>query len=147
MGLYELSTGYKTDTPGFIKVGSFDDYLYKLIYEAKSGDTINLNRDFECSFQAYIKKPLTINGNGHTINGNNNRIFFIKSSDVKINDIIFINGYAKLDENEVYSGGAIYSKGYNVLIKNSVFKNNKGYFAGAVDLEGQNNHVKRNLIN
>ena len=144
-GLYEIysvNSYLRNKQSGFIRVGSFDDSLNKLIYEAKSGDTINLNKDYTCSIPVYIDKPLTINGNGHTINGNNNRIFFIKSSDVEINDIIFINGYTNLDENEVYSGGAIYSKGHNVLIKNSVFKNNKGYFAGAVDLEGRNNHVK-----
>ncbi|WP_407430906.1 Ig-like domain repeat protein [Methanobrevibacter sp.] len=144
-GLYEIyseNSYLRNKQTGFIRVGSFDDSLNKLIYEAKSGDTINLNKDYTCSIPVYIDKPLTINGNGHIINGNNNRIFFIKSSGVEINDIIFINGYTNLDENEVYSGGAIYSKGHNVLIKNSVFKNNKGYFAGAVDLEGRNNHVK-----
>jgi len=46
-----------------------------------------------------IDKSLTINGNGHTINGNNRTAFKINnpSADVTFNDIIFVNCYIPIN--------------------------------------------------
>ncbi|WP_405304984.1 hypothetical protein [Methanobrevibacter sp.] len=50
-----------------------------------------------------IDKAINIDGNGFTVNGNNqSRIFYIVSSNVVLNDICFMNSYSSS------SGGAIY---------------------------------------
>ena len=47
--------------------------LAKLVEEAKSGDTITLNRDYTLKEALEIGKNLTIIGNGHTITGDANK--------------------------------------------------------------------------
>lgn len=69
-----------------------------------------------------INKNLTINGNGHFINGNNLcRIFTIKNDMVTLtlNNLILMNGKSTL-----YGGGAIYSQGI-INAFNCIFKSNK----------------------
>ena len=75
-----------------------------------------------------INKILTINGNGHTISGNDKyRIFYINATDVVLNDINFIDGMAEED------GGAIYNKGKNLTVTNCSFKDNLAKsFGGAI---------------
>ena len=84
---------------------SFYD-LQNLIDNAKSGSTISLTSDYYCDsdFEGYgveINKPLTINGNGHTIDAQEYKgIFLIYSDGVVLNNIKFVNGY------DDYEGGA-----------------------------------------
>ena len=64
------------------------------------------------------KDNFTIDGKGHTINGNGQaRIFNITGKNVKLINITFINGNAT-------EGGAIYWYGANGTINNSTFANN-----------------------
>ena len=92
--------------------GTFTD-LQNKINDAGEGSIINLENDYnyDDNFDIYgisISKPITINGNGHTINANSqSRIFRISSSDVIIKNITFINGKA------TGVGGAIYNQDYN----------------------------------
>lgn len=68
-----------------------------------------------------INKPLTINGNGHTIDAlRHTRLFKITADNVKLDNIILING---LSED---SQGAIYWSGKNGSVSNSVILKNKG---------------------
>ena len=147
---------------------SSDDGTYTAlqtkISNAEEGSTINLTRnyqyndDFELNNGIFINKDLTINGNGHTIDGmGKSRIFNINYGDglklykVTLNNITFKNGNAKIyggailnfadltidncyftNNNAGTAGGAVNSLGA-LTLKNSVFnKNSAGGDAGAV---------------
>ena len=73
-----------------------------------------------------INKAITIDGNGHTLNGNfTSRIFNITGDDVIIKNINFINGnaIAKYFSSDI-GGGSIYWNGANGVIENCNFSNN-----------------------
>ena len=89
--------------------GSFTDLANDI---AKAGSTLNLNRDYnynsktDSKYWISIAKTMTINGNGHTINGNNQAsAFSIEASNVVLNNINFIN-CAALDA-ERFTGSAV----------------------------------------
>ena len=142
---------------GNVSVGSFEE-LANLI---NSNSVINLTKDYAASESdtgICINADITINGNGHTIIGNNKReIFTIEKGNVFLNDIVFKNGSASyggaicgsnagsvLTLNNatflknvagVY-GGAIYSRG-NINIYNSTFIDNfANHCGGAISTEG-----------
>ena len=131
---------------------------------APEGSTINLSRDYYYNNEPLfnngilINKDLTINGNGHTIDGKSiARIFIINYGDVlkqykvTLNNITFKNGNAKIYGGAILNfadltvdnctfinnyagtaGGAINSLGF-LNLKNSLFdKNSAGGDAGAV---------------
>lgn len=147
---------------------SGDDGTFKALQEkinnAADGSTINLtnnykyNDDFKLTTGVFINKDITINGNGHTIDGlGKSRIFNINYGDglsfhkVILNNITFKNGNAKIyggailnfadltinncyfaNNNAGTAGGAINSLGA-LTLKNSKFnKNSAGGDAGAV---------------
>ncbi|MBQ2831041.1 hypothetical protein [Methanobrevibacter sp.] len=108
--------------------------LQKKINNASVGDIITLERDYTYNegfsdAGIVIAKSLTINGNGHTLNGlSNSRIFFItpgliNNNKVTLNDINLKNGNA-----EIY-GGAILNFA-NLTINNCAFTNNHAGTAG-----------------
>ncbi|RAP50095.1 MAG: hypothetical protein BZ136_02100, partial [Methanosphaera sp. rholeuAM74] len=101
--------------------------LYDLISSTESGGTVSLPGDYafvQGTDDLYsdgipITNPITINGNGFTINANYlARIFNITSTNVTINDITFTNANTSGD------GGAILWTGSVGTIKNSRFYNN-----------------------
>ncbi|MDO5819277.1 MAG: peptidoglycan-binding protein [Methanobrevibacter sp.] len=99
-----------------------DEFTYDSSYDSILIEGININR------------TVTIEGNHHTINGNNEaRMFHIQSGgNVTIKNINFINGYC--DEDFVHTGhygGAVYCEGSFTAI-NCTFTSNKGYFGGAM---------------
>ena len=110
--------------------GTFDE-LAELIQG--SGDVINLQKDYKyvsgdsvSGDGIAINRPMTINGNGHSIDASNSvRIFFVNSSDVILNNISFVNG------SSAQNGGAILSNGDNLVINNSNFKENHAYIGGS----------------
>ena len=103
------------------------------------GDEVNLTEDYvyqpmtESHFQKGINitRNLTINGNGHSIDGKNQaRIFYVyPDCNVIFKDIVFINGNAT-DEDDV--GGAIFGniQGTTLAI-NCTFINNTATSGGA----------------
>ena len=104
-----------------------------------TGDVIKLNSEFH-TFKDGIKllsKNITINGNGYTINANNNgRIFFMDYSNLILNNVNLVNG-----EHEGFGGGAIkVSHASSItLLDNVNFINNTaitsgGYGGGAIYL-------------
>lgn len=77
-----------------------------------------------------ITKDMTINGKGHTIDGNHTaRIFNVINCTLTIKNITLINGNAT-------NGGAIYSENSNLTLINSTFINNtvrsNSYNGGAI---------------
>ncbi len=116
------------------KVGTFTD-LQLLILAAKDGSVINLTRNYKYNNNfmktgIIINKNITINGNGHTIDGRGiSRIFIINYGKhlhfykVTLNNIKFINGHTKI------YGGAILNLA-NLTVKNCYFSNNKASTVG-----------------
>ncbi len=138
--------------------------LQSKINQAEKGSTLNLtqdykyNNDFKLTSGVFINKDITINGNGHVIDGmGESRIFNINYGNglsfhkVTLNNITFKNGNAKIyggailnfadltidncyftNNNANTAGGAINSLGA-LTLKNSKFdKNYAGGDAGAV---------------
>lgn len=113
--------------------GSFTA-LQKKIEAAQWGSTISLDKDYtyDEGFSTRgieIKKNVTINGNGHALNGlSKSRIFLIKLDllghhRVTLNNITFKNGYTDL------YGGAIFNYA-NLTVNNCEFTNNFAKYAG-----------------
>ena len=72
------------------------------------------------------KNDFTINGNGHTVDGDSKvRIFNIVGNNITISNLKIINGYT----NE--SGGAIFSQS-NLILNNVTFANNYAKTGGAI---------------
>ena len=137
--------------------GSFTALQYLI---NSSGNVINLTKNYNFSMMSdklltngiYINKDLTINGNGHVINGDDQaRIFNINGHKVVLNNITFINGYTpdnggaiqtssstslsidscRFENNSAKDGGAIYLKSYRTVnIESSAFKNNTARATG-----------------
>ena len=116
--------------------------------------TINLDRDYSFSPNEdsnlvngiVINRSITINGNGHTINANNQSRIFNVTNYVNFNNIVFRNAYAdsgaaitgsnyavsncKFISNDATSYGGAMLGGY---AKDSVFEDNSAeYWGGAV---------------
>lgn len=75
-----------------------------------------------------ISKPITIDGAGHTLDGNKlSRMFNVTADNVTIRNINFINGnaYGRYFSNDA-GGGAIYWNGANGVVENCNFTNNRG---------------------
>ena len=117
--------------------GNFGD-LYDLINNADEGDTITLTNDYDGSGEIIIDKGLTIDGNGHSINANNqSRIFYISSeNEVNIFNTIFAEGSS--DE----AGGAIYALSPLYIDNcefyyNNAFEESDDAYGGAVYSESE----------
>ena len=102
--------------------GSFGE-LQNLI-DSHYNAELTLIKSYKCNGESgiHISGPITIYGNGHTLNGNHEvRILNVMHSDVVIHDIIFINGNAEY-------GGAMQ---YGTAI-NCTFNNNTANQGGAI---------------
>ena len=124
---------------------------FKELSEMVNGDetTLNLEKNYKyspgdeaLSDGITVSKPVTINGNGYTIDASGSaRIFNIQSSNVVINNVRFINAHAS---NE---GGALIVTGSNVTINNCTFENNTADgSAGAVYFSGANGIVNNTIF-
>lgn len=136
--------------------GTFKE-LQTLIEEAPEGSTITLEKDysydegFNKGQGVLISKNLTINGNGHTLNGmSKSRILLImfgleNNNKVFLNDIIFKNGHTKL------YGGAILNFA-DLTVDKCTFTNNfANTTAGAIcsvgSLRCKNSVFNKNVAN
>ena len=152
------------DTDGIIELPQDDEILsaedngtftslQAKINESAEGSTITLDRDYayDEGFDTkgiVINKDLTINGNGHSINGmSKSRIFLVKLgpyvNKVTLNNIKFINGNTNL------YGGAIFNYG-DLTVNNCQFENNHAkYCGGAIGsigyLECKNSKFNKNV--
>ena len=106
------------------------------LINSNNNDTIILDRDYtyNSSFDdglidgVVINRPMTIIGNGYTINATGQaRIFEIRSDNVTIINITFADGY--MDG----QGGAIRWEGAKGNVSDCIFVNNSaGYYGGAI---------------
>lgn len=120
------------DTRYEINYADSFDVLARLIDNTPEGGILTLTNDYQYVDGAnkgiLINKSITIDGNGHTLNGNHlSRIFNITACDVVIRNINFINGnaYGKYYIKYV-GGGAIYWNGANGVMENCNFTGNTG---------------------
>ena len=121
-----------TDNPNVKSEGFYD--LQQQIWKSSAGDTIELDSNYVDDGKRdgiTIDRTITLEGNGHTLDGNGKAIFYIKGiPNVTIKNTIFING-------EKNCGGGIFAdSGSNYLtIENCTFINNKattGNIGGAI---------------
>ena len=162
--IYEISISDENQILKDVQDDGTFTALQSKISLAEKGGTINLTRDykynddFNSTNGIFINKDITINGNGHVIDGlSKSRIFNINYGigsifhKVTLNNVNFKNGkaniyggailnFADLTINNCYfsnnnagtAGGAVNSLGA-LTLKNSVFdKNSAGGDAGAV---------------
>ena len=119
--------------------------LENTIDEASYYDLIKLNYDISNTDDyyspIYISKPLTIDGNGHSIDAKGlTGIFRISSYNILLKNIKFKNA-----DYSSGNGGAIYWSGSNGKLINCTFENNNvygGYNGGAVYWDGSNADIK-----
>ena len=125
--------------------GTFSSLSYD-IKQAGYGNTITLTKDYvyskDVDHDLYYKgisisKPITIDGNGHTINGDSSScIFNIKGDHVFLKNMYIINGRG-LEEDK----GAVMWSGTNGICKNVNFKSNSGISFGALYYNGKNGTI------
>ena len=129
----DIITSSQEDVLNANSKGTFTE-LQKLINITPDGATINLDKDYtyDAGFNKkgiVINKNLTINGNGHTLNGlSKSRIFLINfnliiNNKVTLNNIKFTNGHTD------YYGGAILNFA-NLTVNKCTFTNNRAKYCG-----------------
>ena len=111
-----------------------------------TNDTITLDRDYaynqttDSAFKQGIKitRPVTINGNDHTIDAKGNAsVFYISASDVTIKNLTIKNAYIKNGY-----GGAIYLGSVDgCIVSQCNFINNTAKYGGAICGDGPENSV------
>ena len=108
--------------------------LQRAIWNAQAGDTITLTDDYtyDGNDRNYISvdRTLTIDGNGHTLDGQNAAYISIGDANVVIKNVKFINN--KRD------WGAIVNYGDSLTLDNCTFMNNRAGSGGVVYLSGTN---------
>ena len=149
--------------------------LQQKIWKAASGDTIELDDDYVYDGERdwiSIDRSITLDGKGHTLDGNNNAIFYVtkEAPNVVIKNVTFINGqrscggaiiadegsnYLTIDgctfkDNEATTsnvGGAIFIKSNYGTITNCYFENNVAPSSGgAIRIEGNSHTISNNVF-
>ena len=120
-----LKTASKT-----IDVNDFNTLHNTLTSDTYNTITLNIKSNIKLTDNTILNEAiskLTINGNGKTINGNNQYQFLEINSDstVTIKNIKIINCYSS-------SGGAIYNNAGTLNITNSTLNNNTAAYGGAI---------------
>ena len=115
----------------FIDFGTFEDLAIKVNMTPEGGILV-LDKDYEyvngSNKGILINKTITIDGNGHTLNGNHlSRMFNVTAGNVTLKNINFVDGNAFGRYGGIAGGGAIYWSGDNGFIENCSFINNTGY--------------------
>ena len=109
-------------------IGTFSE-LQDIISNTEEGSIVNLDKDYAYDEDNGVvgiiisDKNITINGNGHTLDGNHTtRVFDILDGNVVLNNILFVNGKSS-------EGGAIYSEGH-LEINDCIFIDNAANHSG-----------------
>ncbi|WP_292885984.1 lectin like domain-containing protein [Methanobrevibacter sp. UBA212] len=100
--------------------------LQDIINNAADKSSINLNKDYfydgqfdNGEYGVQINKSITVNGNGHVIDGLSEATgFYISANNVVLNNIVFNNTVSR-------NGGAVYIAGRNVTLNNCIFINSR----------------------
>ena len=114
----------------FNDIGSFEELQY-LVNITPEGGILVLDKDYEfingTNKGVLVSKSITIDGAGHTLNGNHlSRMFNVTAGNVTIKNINFVNGNAFGRYGGIAGGGAIYWSGANGFLENCNFTNNTG---------------------
>ena len=118
--------------------GTFTQLQNKISFSS-AGSTLYLDEDYSYndgfggSWGISITKPITIEGNGHIIDGmSKSRIFYITAKEVVLRNITFANGFT------TGNGGAVYMYGVeNASFENCNFlANSVNGYGGAVFADG-----------
>ena len=132
-GYHTLSAQYKDNlfesnivTFNFTVKKNDDDTSFNAIQDLinNAKDTVSLDKDYLYSekfddgeYGVHVNRSLTINGNGHIINGLGKAAgFYIDADNVVLNDIIFSNTQSS-------NGGGIFIAAKNVTLNNCSFIN------------------------
>lgn len=108
----------------------FDDLAIQ-VNNTPEGGSLILDKDYEyingTNKGIVISKAITIDGAGHTLDGNKlSRMFNVTADNVTIKNINFINGNAFGRYGGIAGGGAIYWSGANGFIEGCNFTDNAG---------------------
>ncbi|WP_298523742.1 right-handed parallel beta-helix repeat-containing protein [uncultured Methanobrevibacter sp.] len=111
-------------------IGTFDELAYEVSMTPEGGILV-LDSDYEyvngTNKGVVISKSITIDGAGHTLNGNHlSRMFNVTANNVTIRNVNFVNGNAFGRYSGIAGGGAIYWNGTDGLLENCRFINNTG---------------------
>ena len=123
--------------------------LQNKIDNAVNGSTITLENDYayDEGFDTNgikISKPLTIDGNGYTIDASlQSRIFYLACDNIILKNMTFKNGYMHYDNGYRGCGGVVFNYGVCCTISFCNFINNSAREAGAIYNE---NDGKCNII-
>ena len=150
--------------------------LQETIYNATAGSTLTLNRSYTFETDKdvigyiIIDKPLTIDVNGYTINGNGQTgIFYVTADNVVITNMNMINGYennesdnsgspilwqgnsgsiinSNFTNNKASEGGVITWQGNEGTVRNCTFINNTADYGGAIKWKGENGFIRDNTF-
>lgn len=116
---------------------TLDDVLKKNIINADSvedGARIVLDKDYDLDATICIDSKITLDGQGHTLNGKNTvRAIAARTTDVTLQNIIFENGQSD-------SGAGVWAKEGSITLINCTFINNKatGYGGAFYSLQSGN---------
>ena len=146
-----LANDESSDAVG-VETKSFNNLQY-LIDNTFSGGTVSLSYDYSWTTEfgqasgVMIKKPITINGNGHTLDAlEQSRIFIIYCDGVVLNDIKFVNAYGDSASNGF--AGALSLLNNQTTINRCDFINNTAEGGGgAIASAGSITINKCNFIN
>ncbi|WP_405304196.1 beta strand repeat-containing protein [Methanobrevibacter sp.] len=131
--------GNQNNPTGESNSKTFSD-LRNAINSADEGSTLILYDDYAydsgVTFDGIkIGKQITIDGNGHTLDGKNSaRMFHIDADNVVLRNINFVNGNPNNN-----GGGALLIRASNTLIENCTFTSNKGGYGGAIFMNKEYN--------
>ena len=167
-GQHVISTSYNMATEvnigiiDVIRIGTYTDLQYQIDHAENGVLNLPYNFTYDLSYDGdnfpegvLITSPITINGNGYTISGNNSYRIFKISAETTLNNINFINGKlvksnavggaisasadltvdgCNFSDNNVTAGagGAIHSNNAKLTILNSNFNNNTAKNGAAV---------------
>ena len=106
-------------------IGSFSDLKNDI---NTTNATLEITKDYingNCSNGIRIEKDnITINGNGHALDGNNKAIFYNAATNTTLNNLIFMNA-------QYESGSAVYNSGL-LILNNVTFINNSAGAGAAI---------------
>ena len=130
--------------------------LQEKIDNSEENSTITLDRDYtyDEGFDTrgiVINKNITIDGNGHTINGlSKSRIFLIRLGPISPNNVVF-NNIKFINGNTTLYGGAIFNYA-DLTVNNCQFENNYANNSGGAIcsigyLECKNSKFNKNMAN
>ncbi|MCX5711981.1 MAG: right-handed parallel beta-helix repeat-containing protein [Candidatus Omnitrophica bacterium] len=148
-------------TPVTIRVPQDYPIIQQAVNAALHGDTIIVSAgEYQENIVANSKNNVTIrgviadpdnplnSGANTVINGNKKQVINLGSSNGIVLDSLVITAGVPFDHNTDYSisAGGVYCTGENVVIKNNIILNNKGYSGAGICAIGRNVRIENNLI-